>query len=104
MALMIPAPYSSLRVLGGVAAALGHEGAKMIHQRDAYRLLAPYPRIAHPFLEPRIGILAIVPERQEPRLVVDARDPIGHFLVRRVDPPGQHARRPLHAVAQAHVW
>lgn len=53
------------------------------------------------FSEVRNDILPVPFERDIPRLMVEPRADVGDLAHRRADPPGQHSRRPLDAVAKS---
>ena len=89
-------------VLGVMPAGLCHIIVQVEEHLVSYYLLVVYFRILRDRLpDQRICILSVPLEFKIERLVVDAGAKVRDLVHRGADPPGQHGRCPLDAVAQA---
>ena len=74
---------------------------RQVHLVAHELLVVDFGRLADRLVDQGVGVLAVQLEIEVPGLVIDAGAGVGHIVVARPDPAGQHAGGALHAVAQA---
>src|SRR6202051_3421125 len=90
-------------VLAGMTARLGNEKPEVFHQIDPDRFFPVNIRTLDSFPDRRVEIFLASPEFEEKRLMIDPGAEEGDFVIRHVDPFGEHLAGSLNAVAKPDV-